>query len=182
MSKQEKRQHFLIQRGKLSSRDMMRGEDRITELLKRDSDLSSAQSIAGYVAIRKELSVTEYLHWALLRNKRVFLPRCNGNEYEMVEIFDMKKDLVEGHYGILEPKPTLPALSSKDGNMLINAWIVPGVAFSSDGRRLGMGKGIYDRLMEGCTAPKIGVGYEFQRTEDIPTDPWDIPLTRVHFV
>lgn len=181
MDKQKKRQHFLILRGKISSFDMMKSEDRITELLKRDPDLVKAHSIAGYAAIRKELSVSEYLHWALNNNKRVFLPRCNGKEYEMVEVKDMKKDLTEGHYGILEPKAHLPAASSDTGYPEIDAWIVPGVAFTSDGLRIGMGKCIYDRLMEHSKAAKIGVAYEFQRTDYIPTEAWDIPLTRVLF-
>jgi 5-formyltetrahydrofolate cyclo-ligase len=182
MSKQDKRQDFLIRRSNVSARDKMRSEDRIIELLKHDPDLTKAHSIAGYAAIRKELSVTEYLHWALKHNKQVFLPRCNGKTYEMVEITDMNRDLTEGHYGILEPKKSLPALKPGTGYPEISAWIVPGVAFNSEGMRLGMGKGIYDRLLAGSSAVKVGVGFECQRTDDIPTDPWDIPLDKVYFV
>lgn len=182
MDKREKRHHFLLLRSSISSLDKLKAEDTITELLKRDPDLIQARCIAGYAAIRKELSISEYLHWALGDGKRVFLPRCNGKEYEMVEIFNMNQDLVEGHYSIMEPKPELPALSDESIDSEIHAWIVPGVAFTEKGDRLGMGKGIYDRLMARTEAPKIGVGYECQRAQDLPVRPWDITLTKVYFV
>lgn len=52
--------------------------------------------------------------------------------------------------------------------------IVPGLGFSPDGKRLGRGKGFYDRYLEKSSAIKIGVAFEMQVKEDIPTDPHDV--------
>ena len=53
---------------------------------------------------------------------------------------------------------------------------MPAVAFDRRGGRLGRGKGFYDRLLESTRAAKIGVGYEFQLLDQLPTEPHDVPM------
>ena len=64
----------------------------------------------------------------------------------------------------------------------VAAWIVPGLAFTRDGRRLGYGGGWYDRLLASARkgSLKIGVAHEFQVVEDLPHEPHDIRLDRLH--
>lgn len=71
--------------------------------------------------------------------------------------------------GILGPKLSAPQVSPK-------VIIVPGLGFSSDGSRLGRGKGFYDRYLESSTAIKIGICFEAQLEQNIPTDPHDIKM------
>jgi len=56
--------------------------------------------------------------------------------------------------------------------------IVPGTAFTPDGRRLGQGGGWYDRFLplirRDCST--IGVGFEPQLVDDLPTEPHDVVL------
>lgn len=54
--------------------------------------------------------------------------------------------------------------------------IVPGLGFSKDGARLGRGKGFYDRYLKDRAVIKIGIGFEMQIIEEIPTDPHDIKM------
>ena len=61
-------------------------------------------------------------------------------------------------------------------------WVlVPGVAFSRDGHRVGMGKGFFDRFLEKkkdrFTA--IGLAYDFQLVDKIQPNPWDQPMDRI---
>ncbi|MGH9132363.1 MAG: 5-formyltetrahydrofolate cyclo-ligase [Ilumatobacteraceae bacterium] len=60
----------------------------------------------------------------------------------------------------------------------VDAVIVPGVAFARDGARLGQGGGWYDRFLAAirpeCTT--IGVGFEPQLVDALPTEPHDIRL------
>ena len=53
--------------------------------------------------------------------------------------------------------------------------VVPGVAFASDGRRLGRGKGYYDRYLarEGFRAYTVAVCYSCQLRDDVPAEPHD---------
>jgi 5-formyltetrahydrofolate cyclo-ligase len=58
--------------------------------------------------------------------------------------------------------------------------VVPGVAFDAAGRRLGRGRGYYDRALAelrragGVTA--VGVAYELQLVAELPHEPWDEPV------
>lgn len=55
--------------------------------------------------------------------------------------------------------------------------LVPGLAFTKDGLRLGRGAGFYDRyLKQNSGALRVGVAFETQIAGDIPTEPWDEPL------
>jgi 5-formyltetrahydrofolate cyclo-ligase len=54
--------------------------------------------------------------------------------------------------------------------------IVPGLGFTPEGKRLGRGKGFYDRYLEHSTAVKIGIAFEIQIEKDIPTDEHDIKM------
>lgn len=54
--------------------------------------------------------------------------------------------------------------------------IVPGLGFSPEGKRLGRGKGFYDRYFEKRSAIKIGVAFEMQILNDIPTEPHDMKM------
>ncbi|MBC7712343.1 MAG: 5-formyltetrahydrofolate cyclo-ligase [Rhizobacter sp.] len=54
--------------------------------------------------------------------------------------------------------------------------LIPGLGFSKDGKRLGRGKGFYDRYLEHSSAVKIGIAFEMQIEKDIPTDDHDIKM------
>ena len=56
--------------------------------------------------------------------------------------------------------------------------VVPGLAFTADGRRCGQGAGWYDRFLPGRRADcvTIGVGFSTQLVDDLPTDPHDVTL------
>lgn len=54
--------------------------------------------------------------------------------------------------------------------------IVPGLGFSAEGKRLGRGKGFYDRYLEKHAVIKIGVCFEIQMVVDLPTDLHDIKM------
>jgi 5-formyltetrahydrofolate cyclo-ligase len=60
----------------------------------------------------------------------------------------------------------------------VDVVIVPGVAFTPDGARLGQGGGWYDRFLAEvrpeCTS--IGVGFDPQVVDVLPTEPHDIRL------
>ena len=59
--------------------------------------------------------------------------------------------------------------------------VVPGLAFTSDGRRCGQGAGWYDRFLPGRRADcvTIGVGFRTQLVDDVPTDVHDVVLDHV---
>ena len=85
----------------------------------------------------------------------------------------------EGPFGIYEPEGTNPVDMNTvaDGSLLI----VPGVAFTKDGKRLGRGKGFYDRFMAKYKNKfsKMGICFDFQLVDDIPVYENDIKVDKV---
>lgn len=78
-------------------------------------------------------------------------------------------------YGIPEPVGT-PDMRLEE----IGLVLVPLVAWDPSGGRLGMGASFYDRLFEPyaalSTPRRMGVGYQLQKREQLPLDPWDVRL------
>ena len=158
------------------------GKELSRRLIVEDRALGAAISakgpIAVYLASKEEIDLADFITAALSFGCAVFAPRWNGTDYELVRLQDFAT-LVKGPHGILEP-PAGPAVRPED----VRAWLVPGLAFTKDGGRLGYGGGWYDRLL--CSAamqsPKIGIAYGFQLVDELPTEPHDIRLTSVVYV
>ena len=105
------------------------------------------------------------------------LPAGNtvSGEEMILEVRELAPEqLAPGRWGIWEPTDEAPLLSDYSRLDLV---VVPGVAFSSDGKRLGRGKSFYDRFLPLVPrAAFVGVCYPCQVVEQIPADPWDIGM------
>lgn len=80
------------------------------------------------------------------------------------------KTLPPGAFGIPEPPMQAPALP---GNQL-DFVVVPGLGFDSLGRRLGRGRGFYDRLLTGVRGFRCGVAFDEQCVDVLPSEPHDV--------
>ena len=97
-----------------------------------------------------------------------------GQLAQMLPPEQLPQMLAPGRWGIWEPTDEAPLLSDYSRLDLV---VVPGVAFSSDGKRLGRGKSFYDRFLPLVPrAAFVGVCYPCQVVEQIPADPWDIGM------
>lgn len=139
--------------------------------------LHGLSPVAVYMSSPDEIDLTALISELLKSGATLVAPRWNGLSYDLARLDGMgSDDLRKGPMGILEPISN-SILSPSD----VAAWIVPGLAFSKDGRRIGYGGGWYDRLLSGAAAnaPRIGVAYSFQVVESLPAEPHDILLTEV---
>ena len=80
-----------------------------------------------------------------------------------------KDALQKGAFNIWEPDDTCPIVGLQEIELII----VPGVAFDRSRNRLGRGKGFYDRILTQLEIPKIGICFDFQLKEHIPTEAFD---------
>ena len=106
--------------------------------------------------------------------KRFLLPCVVGDQLE-IKFFQSKTTLQAGEQFQI-PEPKGEAISDYG---VIDLVIVPGVAFDKQGHRLGRGRGYYDKTLCKIAAPKIGVCFGFQFLDEVPTDPYDIPMDEV---
>ena len=81
-----------------------------------------------------------------------------------------------GAYGINEPQGDTPCPAEA-----IDLMVVPAVAFTRRGERLGRGKGFYDCYLsrEGFRAYTVGVCYSHQLLDSLPTEPHDCRVDEV---
>lgn len=145
-------------------------------------ELRSCQVLAGFLAMLPEPDLGPYLVEWLASGRRLLLPRYVPalRRYELASVADLARDTVPGHYGILEPHPLLPKdISCESNASLPRAWLVPGLAFSESGARLGRGKGYYDRLLEHSRDLIIGVCWDCQLISGIPVLAHDVTM---HFI
>ena len=106
-------------------------------------------------------------------------PRClPGRQLAFHVVREPARELVPGALGILAPLPHLPLMPPED----IDLMLVPGVAFSTDGARLGYGGGYYDRFIPMCVnARLIALAFAEQLVPigSIPTEPHDVRVGQI---
>jgi len=156
----------------------------ICEKLKSRGDIGEmagprgrGRPLAVYLASPSEIDIDPYVEDMLRAGVEVVAPRWNGATYELARVKSLgEKDLRRGPMGIREPADA-DIVEPKE----VYAWIVPGLAFTRGGKRLGYGGGWYDRFLSSAPkdAVKIGVAYSFQILGDLPSEPHDVPLTDI---
>jgi 5-formyltetrahydrofolate cyclo-ligase len=104
----------------------------------------------------------------LLKDRLVAYPRCNGESLTFSAVSNLQ-ELHPGRFGIREPDP-------KRTVQHLDAIVLPGLAFTRTGIRIGQGAGFYDRFLETPHARtvKVGVCFDFQVVANIPREEHDV--------
>lgn len=136
----------------------------------------SAATILCYAALPTEISIDPLITHALKNDKAVCIPAINWDTKAMrpVQIRSLDNDLQIGRYGLRSPISECKPVPDAQ----ISLALIPGLGFDPSGQRLGRGAGFYDRWIEQrlqCDDPiaLVGVCFDEQLVERIPTDPHD---------
>jgi 5-formyltetrahydrofolate cyclo-ligase len=158
---------------KLTTEEKLALSAMIFSKLNRCSKITNASVVAIFCSLPDEPQSATFIEQLLSKNKRVVVPRIEGEE---MNFYDISEGVEIGSFGIMEPTSTLPIEPSE-----IDAIVVPGVAFTREGARLGRGKGFYDKYLsrKGFRAHTIGVCYPCQVVDTIPTEEHDKMLDEV---
>jgi len=135
----------------------------------------AARTIAGYVAMRKELDLRAALQHASAQGQRVVLPRIAEQELTFhVQLPDQA--LQENAWGVLEPAPEAERVELSEIDLLL----IPALALDLRGQRIGYGKGYYDRMLSRMPdAYTVGSVYDFQLLAEIPNEAQDVPVQHI---
>ena len=144
------------------------------------------ERVASMEAFRK--SRTVLLYWSMddevythdfverwYEEKCLLLPCVEGDDLLLRQYTGSESMQPGPQFGILEP--TGPVFTQLEAVEMI---VVPGVAFDRHNNRMGRGRGFYDRLLKSTpNALKVGVAFDFQMFDEIPTEPFDVPMDEV---
>jgi len=177
--KQRVRHKICAQRALLSASEIETKSRRICQNILPLPDFQNAKEIALYAAFSGEVDCHLLFEAALSANKNCYFPVLAHQQLHFIQVDD-QTPLATNRFGILEP-----AFESKRliQPTLLDCVIVPLVAFDKACRRLGMGKGYYDRTFhfkaQNTRPTLIGVAYEFQKLLKVPCSTFDVPLDKV---
>jgi 5-formyltetrahydrofolate cyclo-ligase len=141
------------------------------DLLRQQPLWKTAQAVLFYAAMPGEIDLSPLLEEGLKMGKVVALPQFieETGVYDAVQITDLGGDCAPGKFGIHEPGGHCARFSLKR----LDLALVPGVGFDASGRRLGRGRGFYDRLLAQVSGVKCGVAFDPQLVEKIPAERHD---------
>ncbi|HEY6100812.1 MAG TPA: 5-formyltetrahydrofolate cyclo-ligase, partial [Anaeromyxobacter sp.] len=135
-----------------------------------------ARTIALYAPLGTEVDALEIARRARARGATVVFPRTVPGERRLAFARCEPSELVRGPLGAGEPPPSARAVDLED----VGCVVVPGVAFSQDGLRLGRGGGYYDATLETMPgAARVGVAYDLQIVPALPREPHDAALDAI---
>ena len=163
------RKQLLDSRDALSPDFINISSSKIRDRLRRLDLYKSAKIIGAYYAIGSEVRTQDIIQEILNQGKELALPRVVKDEIVFMKITG-PSDLEMGNFSVMEPKERCPQVKKMD---LI---LVPAIALTREGYRLGYGFGFYDKFLHGKRTPKIALSYAKQVVKSFPHDNHDVKM------
>ncbi len=150
----------------------------ITERLLQMPEYRQAGAVLGYMNFGAEFESSLWVERALAEGKRLALPKVNRhtNHLDLYWLDDLENQLAPGLWGIREPVvENCEKLSAPNEVEFV---LLPGVAFTRDGARLGYGGGYYDKLLASMARRPVLVAAAFalQVVDSIPQEANDVKV------
>ncbi len=171
MDKKELRANIKLLKKQHTKEQLLEQSELILAKLERHPVFRNARIVMLYSALPDEVQTQAFLEkWR--HEKKIILPTVVGDDIIPVELAE-NTGFAVGDFNILEPQNE-PYTGGYD---LI---VVPGVAFDRNGNRIGRGRGYYDRfLCKHLDVKRIGICFDFQLVDKVPTEPNDIKMDEV---
>jgi 5-formyltetrahydrofolate cyclo-ligase len=190
-TKSEMRREIIRRLKLMSSHEKVRQSNDIQNQILSHSIFQQSQRVAIYLPMAIEVDTTLILQTLLdpHSGKQCFVPLINPDteEMQMMPIFN-QDDLLKfqpNKWNIFEPPKDGREDACTTGGL--DLVLCPGLAFDLHFRRLGRGKGYYDRFfhtMEKLQLPtpvKMGIAFSEQIVEEVPTTANDINLNGLFY-
>ncbi|MBI5659367.1 MAG: 5-formyltetrahydrofolate cyclo-ligase [Nitrosomonadales bacterium] len=181
--KQAIRKNILAQREQLSVDVRAAHSMAITERLLQLPEYRQAEVVLGYMNFGAEFASELWVVRALADGKRMALPKVNRhtNHLDLYWVDDMESQLAAGLWGIREPVvESCERLRKLDDVEFV---LLPGVAFTRNGARLGYGGGYYDKLLANLNRavgmqrpPLVAAAFALQIVKALPQEANDVKV------
>lgn len=209
MTKADIRKEIKSRISALSAEELKAQSEVLCKNILESKDFSRCTTLLGYMPLPDEADITPVIQTALSKGKKVFLPKVfTGTSKMEFYLYDNTTNTQTGDFGITEPggetlsftkfleqlsiQQYSPAAHSSNyvdidehdqpvEHILV---LVPGRAFTKNGKRIGRGKGFYDIYFSHVPLvfdiKKSGVCLECQLFENLPTTPDDILMDSLY--
>ena len=148
--------------------------EKLTRAFLQTAQYQAAKTLYGYLSYNQEVRTEQILRQALADGKTVAVPKVYGQEMKFILLTDLDR-LEKSQMGIPEPIDDAPV--ADDPQALV---LMPGVAFTAAGARMGYGGGYYDKfLAQEPQHPTVALCYDFQMVDALPTEEYDVPVDLV---
>ena len=164
MNKKEARSYALNLRK--TSNNLTRSALAVSQIVSKKI-LSSYNNIGIYYPIRKEIDITILVNE--YPNKNFYLPLTKEDGLHFVK-YTKNQKLYDGPFKTKDPKGDYV---NRDN---IDVFLIPCVGITKELKRIGYGKGYYDKYLAGYNGLKIGICYKDAANLDVEMDDFDLVL------
>ncbi len=156
----------------MSVQSRCEASERICRAIENTHAWQQATLVCAFLPLPSEPQIQPL--WDLASGPAFCFPRVRGLELELIRIND------RAHLAAADWKLAAFSDATIVAPESVDLILVPGLAFTRDGHRLGRGRGYYDRLLARLPRTKrIGVCFECQLVDDIPTEPHDMRVDEI---
>jgi len=163
------RKQLLDQRDGLSPDFIKIASSKIQDNLRKIEYYRNAKMLGGYHAVGSEVRTQDILQEILNAGKELSLPKVEKNDLVFKKISSFS-DLEMGNFSVMEPKERCETVKK------LEVILVPAIAVTREGYRLGYGFGYYDRYLHDKRSKKIALSFSKQVIKSIPHDSHDVKV------
>ena len=171
--KSELRKQVLREMKAIPQKQKIAMDQALTKRFLNHSFYQEAKVIATYLSFSHEFQTQELIKQALKEGKKVLIPKTYPKGRMEFVVYNPQQ-LVKTSFGLLEPKGDLEVVDPSQIDLIH----VPGLAFTTEGYRIGYGGGYYDRYLEHFTGHTLSTVYPCQ-IQEFNLEDHDIPVQEV---
>lgn len=172
--KQELRARLRARRDSIAPEQAKAWGAEVSKKIAASAQFANADLILLYAPIKNEVNVLHLVRAARAKGIPVAFPVCDPDTNTMeFRILEADKRLMTGAYKIPEPPTDAPKANPTERTLCV----LPGLAFTPSGARIGYGKGFYDRFLKDFPGIAVGATYEVMLCKRLPTEEHDLPVS-----
>ena len=171
MNKSELRALIREKKRAMTQQQIEKASRELGEKFRLCEQYQKAKTVYGYMPFNQEIRTVPMLEQAMRDGKQVAVPKVYGDTMRFILVTDLTA-MEKSDYGIPEPIADEPV--ADDPYALV---LMPGLAFTAQGDRMGYGGGYYDKFLAAERShPTVALCYDFQLVESLPTEEFDVPV------
>ena len=171
--KSELRKQVLQEMKSIPQKQKIAMDQALTERFLNHPFYQDAKAIATYLSFTHEFQTQELIDQALKNGKKVLIPKTYPKGQMEFVVYNPQQ-LKKTSFGLLEPQGDLEVVDTSRIDLIH----VPGLAFTTEGYRIGYGGGYYDRYLENFAGQTMSTIYPCQ-IQNFNSEDHDIPVQEV---